>query len=103
MAPIEGNNIYIKVSNEFKDLLEGKIEEVIISEYELHQLGYILFSREVICDNNGNFVCSYVKGRFNNHADILRKLCKGHNIIQIEDLVNHGYIFRLGVGENANN
>lgn len=96
MAPTERDLIYIKVLNELKDLLEGKIEKIIISKYELHQLDYVLLSRDVICDNNGNFICSYVNGRFNNYADILRKFCKGHNIIQIEDLVNHSYIFRLG-------
>ena len=96
MAPTERDLIYIKVLNELKDLLEGKIEKIIISKYELHQLDYVLLSRDVICDNNGNFIYSYVNGRFNNYADILRKFCKGQNIIQIEDLVNHSYIFRLG-------
>ena len=41
---------------------------------------------------NIDFVCF----ERNNYDDILIKFCKEHNIIQIEDLVNRSYIFRLG-------
>ena len=71
------NNIYVKVSNEFKDLIKGNVKEVKITLYDMSILDFVCFER-------------------NNYADILRKFCKEHNIIQIEDLVNRSYIFRLG-------
>lgn len=70
------NNIYVKVSNEFKDLIKGNVKKVKITLYEMSILDFLCFER-------------------NNYADILRKFCKKHNIIQIEDLVNRSYIFRL--------
>lgn len=86
MAPTERDIIYIKVLNRFKDLLKGKIKEVEITLYEMSRLDFINFDR----DNDGNLI------KYNNYADILRKFCKEHNIIQNEDLVNSSYIFRLG-------
>ena len=88
--------IYEKTLNEFEKLIKNEIKEVIISKYELYNLDYICPYIEYIYDNNANFICAYVNGRYNNFADILRKFCKEHNIIQIEDLVNSSYIFRLG-------
>ena len=86
MAPTERDIIYIKVLNRFKDLLKGKIKEVEITLYEMGILDTHNFDR----DNDGNLI------KYNNYADILRKFCKEHNIIQIENLVNSSYIFRLG-------
>lgn len=92
----ESEIIYKKTLNEFEKLIKSEIKEVIISKYELYNLDYICPSIESIYDNNANFICAYVDGRYNNFADILRKFCKEHNIIQNEDLVNSSYIFRLG-------
>lgn len=86
MTPTEIDIIYIKVLNKFKHLLKGKIKEVEITPYEMSRLDFTNFDRDI----DGKLI------RYNNHADILRKFCKEHNIIQIEDLVNHNYIFRLG-------
>lgn len=86
MAPTERDLIYIKALNELGDLLRNKRKEVKITLYEMSKLDFINFDY----DNDGNLI------KFNNYADILRRLCKEHNIIQIEDLVNHSYIFRLG-------
>lgn len=80
------NNIYIKVLNEFADLINGNVKEVKITLYEMSILDFVHFDRET----DGKII------RYNNYADILRKFCKQHNIIQIEDLVNSSYIFRLG-------
>lgn len=82
MTPTERDIIYIKVLNRFKDLLKGKIKEVEITPYEMTILDAHNFDRD-------NF-------DRDNYADILRKICKEHNIIQIENLVNSSYIFRLG-------
>lgn len=86
MASTERDIIYIKVLNRFKDLLKGKIKEVEITLYEMSRLDFMNFDRDI----NGKLI------RYNNYADVLRKFCKQHNIIQIEDLVNSSYIFRLG-------
>lgn len=86
MAPTERDIIYIKVLNRFKKLLKGKIKEVKITLYEMSRLDFMNFGRDI----DGKLI------RYNNYADILRKFCKRHNIIQIEDLVNSSYIFRLG-------
>ncbi len=86
MAPTKRDIIYIKVLNKFKDLLKGKIKEVEITLYEMSRLDFMNFDRDI----DGKFI------KYNNYADILRKFCKRHNIIQNEDLVNSSYIFRLG-------
>lgn len=86
MAPTERDIIYIKVLNRFKKLLKGKIKEVKITLYEMSRLDFMNFDRDI----NGKLI------RYNNYADILREFCKRHNIIQIENLVNSSYIFRLG-------
>lgn len=86
MAPTERDIIYIKVLNKFKDLLKGKINEVEITLYEMSRLDFMNFDRDI----DGKLI------KYNNYADILRKFCKRHNIIQIEYLVNSSYIFRLG-------
>jgi hypothetical protein len=86
MAPTERDIIYIKALNRFKDLLKGKIKEVEITLYEMR----ILDTHNFDGDNDVNLI------KYNNYADILRKFCKEHNIIQIENLVNSSYIFRLG-------
>lgn len=82
----ESDIIYIKVLNKFKDLLKGEIKEVKITLYEMSELDFVNFN----CDDDGNLI------KCNNYADIFRKFCKEHNIIQIEDSVNNSYIFRLG-------
>ena len=71
------NNIYVQVLNKFQDLIKGNVKEVKITLYEMKILDF------------ASFEC-------NNYADILREFCKEHNIIQVEDLVNGNYIFRLG-------
>lgn len=86
MVPTERDIIYIKVLNRFKDLLKGKIKEVEITLYEMSRLDFMNFDRSI----DGKLI------KYNNYADILRKFCKRHNIIQNEDLVNSSYIFRLG-------
>ena len=71
------NNIYVKVLNIFKDLIKGNVKEVEITLYEMRTLDF------------AHFEC-------NNYADILRKFCKEHNIIQVKNLLNSSYIFKLG-------
>jgi len=78
--------VYTKTLNEFADLINGKVKEVKITLYEMSILDFVHFD----CEADGKII------RYNNYADILRKFCKQHNIIQTEDLVNSSYIFRLG-------
>ena len=84
MSPSE--SIYVKFFCKLEDLVRGKIKEVKITLYEMSRIDYIAVERNF----DGKLV------RYNNYADILRKFCKKHNIIQIEDLINSSYIFRLG-------
>jgi hypothetical protein len=73
MSKEERTKLYIKIYDEFVDLMNGKIDKVIITPAELLELDYVALHNEVICDNNGNFVCKYVDGKYNNCADILRQ------------------------------
>ena len=89
-------DIYNRVLNEFGDLIKGNVKEVKISLFEMGELDYSIPSYDAIWDNDGNFICLQLNGRYNNCVNVLRKFCKQHNIIQTEDLINDVYIFRVG-------
>lgn len=86
MTPSRADIIYNKVLKEFKKLVKGKLKEVKITLYEMSQLDF----NNVHIDKNGNI------HKDKNYADILREICIKHNIIEIEDLANYNYIFKLG-------
>ena len=91
----ERAKLYNKTYNKFIDLVNGKIDKVIITPIEMFELDYIALHNEVICDNNGNFVCKYVDGRYNNNADILKQHF-GDKLVQEIDIATGNYIFRKG-------
>lgn len=94
--------MYDKVYDDFIALLNGKIDKVIISQYEIAELDFLHPHHEVICDNNGNFVCAYIDGRFNNYTDILREHFGNKNIIQEYNPIDNTYIFRKDVNKCQN-
>jgi hypothetical protein len=95
----EKTELYIRTYDKFVDLVNGKIDKVIITPAELLELDYVALHNEVICDNNGNFVCKYIDGRYTNCADILRQHF-GDKIVQEIDIATGNYIFRKGSGVN---
>lgn len=87
------NKLYKKIYNQFIDLVNGKIDKVIVTPAEILELDHIALHKEVICDNNGNYVCDYVDGKYNNCADILREHF-GNKLVQVIDVLTGNYIFK---------
>lgn len=85
--------IYNKIYSQFIDLENGLIDKAIVLPNEMLELGFIAPHNEVICDNNGNYVCDYIDGRYYNYADILKKHF-GDKLIQEVDIATGNYIFR---------
>ena len=86
MTLSEADIIYIKFLEEFDKLIKGELKEIKITLYEMCKLDF----NNVYIDKDDNvYKCK-------NYADILREICIKHNVIEIEDLVNSNYIFRLG-------
>lgn len=98
----ESCKIYDKVYDDFIKLLKGEIDKVIISEYEIAKLNFLHPHQEVILDNNGNFICTYIDGRYNNYADTLREHFENKNIIQEYNPIDNTYIFRKDVNKCQN-
>lgn len=87
------NKLYDKVYDQFIDLVIGKIDKVILTPIEIKELDYTLLSNKVVCDNNGNFVCKYIDGKYYNYADVLREHF-GDKLVQEIDIATGNYIFR---------
>ena len=84
MTKEERGELYDKIYDDFIKLINGEIDEVIISEYELCEL----CKRKFFIDID----CNYVT--FNTYSDCLKKLCEPHNIVQEKDIRTNNYIFR---------
>lgn len=87
------SKLYSKIYSDFVALTNELIDKVVVSPSEMYELGFIVPHNEVICDNNGNYVCDYIDGRYNNYADILKKHF-GDKLIQEVDLATGNYIFK---------
>ena len=87
------SDTYNKIYNSFIDLDSGILNEVIVTPNEMAELGFITPHNEVICDNNGNFVCKYIDTRYCNYADILKKHF-GDRLVQEINITTGNYIFR---------
>ena len=85
----ERDKLYNKVYDEFVDLLKGKIDKVVISEYELYELNKTSYWE----DTDG--VVSYGIVRNTSYADVLKSTFEKKNIRQEKDLITNNYIFRL--------
>lgn len=80
----ERDKLYNKIYDDFIKLINGEIDEVIISEYELYELS----KTKYFMDIDFNYV------RFNTYADCLKSLGEKHNIVQEKDIRTNNYIFR---------
>jgi len=85
MTKEERGNLYNKVYEEFIKLIEGKVDKVVINDYELYELS----KTHYFIDIDYDFV------RFNTYADALKNLCKNKNITQEKDVLTNNYIFKL--------
>ena len=75
-------DLYDKVYDEFVDLINDKIDKVVISDKDF----YLLDKHRIVkVENNIKF--------YNNYMDCLRHLCLNKDITQIYDELNHNYIF----------
>lgn len=83
----EKDKLYNKLYDEFLELIKGKLDKVIVSEYELYELS----KTHYWTDTDGEIVYGFVRN--NTYADSLRELCKNNNIEQTKDIVNNNYIF----------
>lgn len=90
MTKEERRLLYDKVYDNFIKLINKEIDSVIISNYEMYELE----KTHYWVDTDGLII--YGINRNNTYADTLKENFKNHNIIEIEDLVNSNYIFRLG-------
>ena len=85
---------YEEIYDLFVDLIKGNIDEVKVTFAEVEMLDKkILSYMPYIGGGKVGFGCI---GRRYNYADIIRKLCKKNNIIQITDFKNHDFKFRKG-------
>lgn len=89
MSKEERGKLYDKIYDKFVDLLKGKIEKVIVSQYELYELSKTNYWH----DTDG--LISYGIVRNTSYADILGKTFGNKNIIQEKDMANNNYIFKL--------
>lgn len=85
----ERDKLYNKVYDEFVDLLKGKIDKVVISEYEFYELNKTSYWE----DTDG--VVSYGIVRNTSYADALKNTFEKQKIRQEKDLITNNYIFRL--------
>lgn len=85
--------LFERIYNQFIDLMNEKNDKVVITQKEIEQLDYLLFHKQVICDNNGNFVCSYIDGRYNNFSDIIKNNFE-NKVVQAIDILTGDYIFK---------
>lgn len=85
----ERDKLYNKVYGEFIELLKGKIDKVVISEYEFYELNKTNYWE----DTDG--VVSYGIVRNNSYADVIKNTFENIGIKQEKDLITNNYIFRL--------
>ena len=78
--------LYDRIYDEFIKLIKGKIDKVVISEYELYELS----KKSYWVDPN-----TYETLRNITYAEVLLELCKINNIEQTKDFVSNNYIFEL--------
>lgn len=88
--------LYERIYNQLIDLVNGKIKEVVITPKEMYELDYVLFHKQAVCDNNGNFMYYHIDGKHNNYADVIRNNFK-NELVQTIDPVTNNYIFRKEV------
>lgn len=80
---IERGKIYDRVYDDFIKLIKGEINKVVVSQYEIYEL-----------DKKTYFVdIDYQTVRFNNYADVLRKLVIDNGISQTKDIITGDFIF----------
>lgn len=80
---IERSKIYDRIYNDFIKLIKGEINKVVVSQYEIYEL-----------DKKTYFVdIDYQTVRFNNYADVLRKLVVDNEIKQTKDIITGDFIF----------
>lgn len=85
----ERDELYDRVYDEFIELIKGKIDKVVISEYELYELNKTSYWK----DTDG--VVCYGIVRNTSYADALKYAFEKKNIRQEKDLITNNYIFRL--------
>lgn len=80
---IERGKIYDRIYDDFIKLIKGEIDKVVVSQYEFYEL-----------DKKTYFVdIDYQTVRFNNYADVLRKLVIDNGISQTKDIITGDFIF----------
>lgn len=80
---IERGKIYDRIYDDFIKLIKGEINKVVVSQYEIYEL-----------DKKTYFVdIDYQTVRFNNYADVLRKLVINNGISQTKDIITGDFIF----------
>ena len=80
---IERSKIYDRIYDDFIKLIKGKINKVVVTQYEIYEL-----------DKKTYFVdINYQTVRFNNYADVLRKLVIDNGISQTKDIITGDFIF----------
>lgn len=80
---IERGKIYDRIYDDFIKLIKGEINKVVVSQYEIYEL-----------DKKTYFVdIDYQTVRFNNYADVLRKLVIDNGISQTKDIITGDFIF----------
>lgn len=80
---IERGKIYDRIYNDFIKLIKGEIDKVVVSQYEIYEL-----------DKKTYFVdIDYQTVRFNNYADVLRKLVIDNGITQTKDIITGDFVF----------
>ena len=80
---IERGKIYDRIYDDFIKLTKGEIDKVVVSQYEIYEL-----------DKKTYFVdADYQTVRFNNYADVLRKLVIDNGISQTKDIITGDFIF----------
>lgn len=80
---IERGKIYDRIYDDFIKLIKGEIDKVVVSQYEIYEL-----------DKKTYFVdTDYQTVRFNNYADVLKKLVIDNGISQTKDIITGDFIF----------
>ena len=84
---IERGKIYDRIYDNFINLIKGKLDKVIVSEYELYELS----KTHYWTDTDGEFVYRFVRNT--TYADSLRKLVIDNGISQTKDIITGDFIF----------
>ena len=80
---IKRSKIYDRIYDDFIKLINGEIDKVVVSQYEIYEL-----------DKKTYFVDIYYQNvRFNNYADVLRELIIKNGINQTKDIITGDFIF----------